>query len=89
MQPRIKTTTIIAWILCVTRLINHDPAENALRLTGDLLWTLNAVARDEVELGKLTGELITAAGDAMQPQSISIWLKPSISRGRQQPKGIK
>ena len=34
-----------------------------------------ATARDEVELEKLTGELLNVVNETMQPKSISLWLK--------------
>jgi len=41
------------------------------------LENFSAAARDEVELGKLTDELLAVAGQAMQPRSIFLWLKPA------------
>jgi hypothetical protein len=36
-----------------------------------------ATARDEVELDKLTAELINVVNETMQPASVSVWLKPT------------
>lgn len=41
------------------------------------LENFSAAARNEVELGKLTDQLLKVAGEAIQPQSISLWLQPS------------
>jgi hypothetical protein len=54
------------------------------------LETFSAAARDEVELGKLTDQLLSAAGEAMQPVSIFLWVKPTrlnkLNRGGDHPK---
>jgi hypothetical protein len=34
-----------------------------------------ATARDEMELDKLTGELVSVVNDTMRPASVSLWLK--------------
>jgi hypothetical protein len=44
------------------------------------LEAFRVAARNEVELGKLTDELLVAAGEAMQPRSIFLWLKPTKVR---------
>lgn len=41
-----------------------------------------ATARDEVELDKLTGELLNVVNESMQPTSASLWLKKTDDRGR-------
>jgi Zn-dependent protease with chaperone function len=38
-----------------------------------------AAARDEVELDRLSRQLVTTVQDAMQPEAVSLWLKPSAS----------
>ena len=40
-----------------------------------VLTRFAATARDEVELDKLTGELLTVVGETMQPTNVSLWLK--------------
>jgi len=41
-----------------------------------------ATARDEVELDRLTGELIKVVGETMQPVSVSLWLKRTEDKKR-------
>ncbi len=41
-----------------------------------------ATVRDEVELEKLTSELLNVVGEVMQPASASLWLKKTNAQGR-------
>ena len=41
-----------------------------------------ATARDEVELDKLTAELINVVNETMQPANVSLWLKPTEEKRR-------
>jgi hypothetical protein len=45
--------------------------------------SFSAAARNEVELNKLTNQLLQVAQEAMQPQSIFFWLNPSADGKRQ------
>jgi hypothetical protein len=44
-----------------------------------------ATARDEVELEKLTAELINVVDETMQPASVSLWLKPTAEKPTRMP----
>ncbi|MFQ6102443.1 MAG: hypothetical protein ACE5OS_14620, partial [Anaerolineae bacterium] len=42
-----------------------------------------ATVRDEVDLDKLTGELLRVVEETMQPEFVSLWLAPTADRRRQ------
>ena len=44
------------------------------------LATFGVTVRDEVELDKLTAELINVVNETMQPMSVSLWLKPTAEK---------
>jgi hypothetical protein len=44
------------------------------------LTTFAQTARDEVDLDLLTAELTRVVGETMQPESITLWLKPPVNR---------
>jgi hypothetical protein len=46
-----------------------------------VLETFGATMRDQVELDKLTNELLAVVDETMQPAHLSLWLNPS---GRQE-----
>ncbi|MEK9164515.1 MAG: hypothetical protein AAB342_04085, partial [Chloroflexota bacterium] len=45
-----------------------------------VLEEFGATARDEVELDKLTARLVEVVEETMQPESVSLWLKPTADR---------
>jgi hypothetical protein len=51
------------------------------------LAAFSATVRDEVELDKLTGELLNVVNETMQPVSVSLWLKRDETRTRHSLKG--
>jgi len=42
------------------------------------LAAFSATARDEVDLNKLTARLVQLVEDTLQPESVSLWLNPSL-----------
>lgn len=40
----------------------------------------SAALRDEVELDKLTSELLNVVGETMQPEQVSLWLRADKKR---------
>jgi hypothetical protein len=44
------------------------------------LAAFGVTVRDEVELDKLTAELINVVNETMQPMSVSLWLKPTAEK---------
>jgi hypothetical protein len=47
-----------------------------------ILARFSATVRDEVELEKLTSELLRVVDETMQPTSVSLWLRKTDDRGR-------
>jgi len=43
----------------------------------------SAHLRDEVDLDRLTGELLAVVGETVQPTHASVWLRPVASRTTQ------
>jgi hypothetical protein len=50
------------------------------------LAAFGVTVRDEVELDKLTSELLNVVNETMQPASVSLWVKPGESHGQREPK---
>jgi hypothetical protein len=46
------------------------------------LAAFGVTVRDEVELNKLTSELLNVVNETMQPKSVSLWLKPTEEKRR-------
>jgi len=42
-----------------------------------------ATVRDETDLDRLTASLVNVVQETMQPEHVSLWLKPTADRGRQ------
>ena len=54
----------------------------------DAAKTLAAFAvtvRDETDLDKLTASLIAVVQETMQPESVSLWLRPTADRSARRP----
>jgi K+-sensing histidine kinase KdpD len=49
------------------------------------LEAFSATVRNEVELDKLTSELLNVVNQTMQPKSVSLWLKKDAKRTETQP----
>jgi hypothetical protein len=50
------------------------------------LAVFGKVARDEVDLSSLTGRLVGVVEETMQPEHISLWLRPTRSTGKENPR---
>jgi hypothetical protein len=47
------------------------------------LAAFGVTARDEVELDKLTAELLKVVSETMQPTTVSLWLRPMPGPGKE------
>jgi hypothetical protein len=88
----LSTLVIAALFAPLRRGLQNFVDRRFYRRTYDAARTLesfSAAARNEVELSKLTDQLLKVAGEAIQPQSISLWLQPSAGHKPHGSEGIR
>jgi len=79
------TLTVAAIFFPLRRFIQQFMDRRFYRRKYDAARTLaqfGKVARDEVDLDALTGKLVGVVEETIQPEHLSLWLKPGASAGK-------